>query len=220
MADQSKFTPIDHKSVLAGLLQGGRSRGARQLAGMVRNISNTFEAANPEHRSAGMDWYERAHEHAQKLSDKYGVNVQTASGVVSAMSPQKRWDTNKRLADQFLATGKAGHTGAQNRLATRIVEGEDPSQVLGRVKTGNFYRNIVDPKDASAVTIDRHAHDIAVGQRYGEENRGLGAVGRYGLFADAYHSATQHINRGRDSGLVLPHQVQAVTWTHWRGGSE
>jgi hypothetical protein len=76
-------------------------------------------------------------------------------------------------------------------------------------KTGHFYRCILDPMDADAVCIDRHAHDIAVGEEYGARDRGLGAKGRYALIAHCYREAALRLGE-------LPSVLQAVTWVVWR----
>ncbi|MBD9734483.1 hypothetical protein IGX29_22265 [Streptomyces sp. H28] len=64
---------------------------------------------------------------------------------------------------------------------------------------------MADPEDPDAVVIDRHAHDIAVQEIYGQRDRGLGAVGRYNMLADCYRAAAREIGE-------IPSKVQAVTW--------
>ncbi|QZZ32504.1 hypothetical protein A7X85_03920 [Streptomyces sp. ST1015] len=53
--------------------------------------------------------------------------------------------------------------------------------------------------------IDRHAHDVAVGELYGRRDRGLGAVRRYAMLAHCYREAALRLGE-------LPSTVQAVTW--------
>jgi hypothetical protein len=76
------------------------------------------------------------------------------------------------------------------------------------LKTGNFYRSIMDPSDPEAVTIDRHAHDIALGRPYGDADRGLGAKGRYAVLSLAYRNAAAKLG-------ILPSELQATTWVVW-----
>jgi hypothetical protein len=81
-----------------------------------------------------------------------------------------------------------------------------PLEVLGNgEKTRNFFECIVNPKHETAVCIDRHAHDIAVGEIYGNDDRGLSAKARYALLADAYREAARRLGTN-------PATVQAVTW--------
>ncbi|MGW8634988.1 DUF7178 family protein [Streptomyces sp. NPDC055793] len=61
------------------------------------------------------------------------------------------------------------------------------------------------PSTRTPVVIDRHAHDIAVREVYGQRDRGLGAVGQYNALADCYRDAAQKIGE-------VPSKVQAVTW--------
>ncbi|PRH79427.1 hypothetical protein C6N75_09895 [Streptomyces solincola] len=53
--------------------------------------------------------------------------------------------------------------------------------------------------------MDRHAHDIAVGETYGSRDRGLSAKTRYAVVAHAYREAAMRLGE-------LPSTVQAVTW--------
>lgn len=72
-------------------------------------------------------------------------------------------------------------------------------------KTGQFYRCIADPTDPSAVVVDRHAHDVAVGEIYGNAERGLSSKGRYQTLANVYLTLAEL--RG-----VIPSTLQAITW--------
>jgi hypothetical protein len=77
------------------------------------------------------------------------------------------------------------------------------------LKTHNFMENIDDPTNPHFVTIDTHAHNAAVASRTPSAGTGLGSLGRYGLFAQAYHGAAQHLG-------TLPQQAQARVWTTWK----
>ncbi|QNP76166.1 hypothetical protein IAG44_39995 [Streptomyces roseirectus] len=68
-----------------------------------------------------------------------------------------------------------------------------------------FFRCIADPCDPDAVVIDRHAHDVAVGEIYGTRERGLGNARRYALLAHCYREAALRLGE-------LPSTVQSVTW--------
>ncbi|MET8983264.1 hypothetical protein ABZX85_47640 [Streptomyces sp. NPDC004539] len=55
------------------------------------------------------------------------------------------------------------------------------------------------------MVIDRHAHDLAVGELHGSRDRGLGSARRYALLAHCYREAALRLGE-------LPSTVQAVTW--------
>jgi hypothetical protein len=134
-------------------------------------------------------------------------NTRAGAGVIAALSPQKAWEHNVKLAQEAFANGEArGHVRNACAKAERIMLGEDPLQVLpAELKTWNFFRCISDPEDPEAVVIDRHAHDIAVGEVYGGTDRGLDNKRRYATLSHAYREAARRLNE-------IPSVVQAVTW--------
>lgn len=176
--------------------------------GYVRNIVETFRAANKDQEARGRHWYRTAHEVADMMTDG---DVRTGAGLLAALSPQTAWPLNVELARNAYDTKQpSGHLGDALAKAAKILAGADPSEVLPMDrKTGHFYRCILDPTDADAVCIDRHAHDIAVGEEYGSRDRGLGAKNRYALIAHCYREAAQRLGE-------LPSVVQSVTWVVWR----
>jgi hypothetical protein len=177
----------------------------------VANIVAAFEAVIDDHQrrgggttlERGRAWYQTAHELALMMSPD---DVRTGAGVIAALSTQKRWSENVKLAQNAFRGVLGGHVGNALRKAAQILDGIDPSDVLPMdMKTGMFYRCIVDPDDPDAVVIDRHAHDIAVGVTYGSADRGLSSAKRYALLAHCYREAAHRLG-------VLPSTVQAVTW--------
>ncbi|MFD8117075.1 DUF7178 family protein [Streptomyces microflavus] len=170
----------------------------------VVNIITEWNNATPDQVQRGRSWYLTAHQLADMISEGH---VQAGAGVIAALSANKSWPENEKLARRAFDVGEAsGHVGDALAKAAKIMAGMDPAEVLPMsAKTGNFYRCILDPEDAEAVCIDRHAHDIAVGETYGNRDRGLSAKSRYALVAHAYREAAMRLGE-------LPSTVQAVTW--------
>lgn len=170
----------------------------------VKNIMNTWERATPDQLQRGMNWYRTAHDLADLMSEG---NVTAGAGVIAALSAQKSWALNTRMAKRAFTTGElSGHTTDALTKAAKIMAGVDPAEVLPMtLKTGNFYRTILDPEDPDAVVIDRHAHDVAIAKRYGQQPRGLHNKNRYATLAHAYREAARRLGE-------LPSTVQAVTW--------
>lgn len=169
----------------------------------VSRILAAYASATDDQRTRGADWYPAAHLIAgERLSPRIGA------GILAAYSPLTSWEINVRLARHSWATGEAtGHTGDAVGKVARILSGQDPTDVLPMAsKTGQFFLCIADPADPDAVVIDRHAHDIVAGRRFGNADRGLSSVKRYASIADAYRQA------GKSLGIV-PSVLQAVTWT-------
>jgi hypothetical protein len=169
----------------------------------VLNILAAWKAATPAQKSRGRFWYRTAHDLAEMISDGQPVK---GAGVIAALSANKRWADNVRLAQRALTGDLGGHVGDALRKAAAIMAGADPALVLPMgAKTGHFYRCILNPADADAVVIDRHAHDIAVGEVHGCADRGLSTPRRYAILAHAYREAAARLGE-------IPSVVQAVTW--------
>lgn len=178
----------------------------KQLHRYVLNILRTYRNANADQRERGRNWYRSAHEVAIAIAG----DAAKGAGVLAAMSARTEWSDNVRRAARAFETGTpTGHTQSVLDKASRIMDGEDPATVLPmELKTGHFYRCILDPDTQDAVVIDRHAHDVAVGERWGDRvDRGLSSKKRYALLAHVY----------REAGRILlrqPATVQAVTWIY------
>lgn len=171
----------------------------------VQNIVAIWNRATPAQTAKGRAWYPVAHDLAIMFGDG---NVKVGAGIIAALSVQKSWSENIRLATDASNGNVHGNVGNALRKVEAILSGIAPEDVLPmQAKTGNFYRNIVDPTDASAVTVDRHAHDIAVGTVYGSKDRGPSNPTRYATIRDAYVTASKRLGE-------CPSVVQAVTWTY------
>jgi hypothetical protein len=174
-----------------------------QFETYVSNIVLRYGQATVEQRIAGERWYTTANQLAYMIS---GGETVKGAGVIAALSANKSWTENVKLSQRAFGSGKpSGHTRVQLVKAERIMAGESPESVLGGHKTLNFFACMVDPQHATAVCIDRHAHDVAVGETYGNQERGLSNANRYETLARAYREAARRLN-------VVPSVVQAVTW--------
>ena len=174
-----------------------------ELARYIKNIKAAWDAATPGQLARGRAWYPVAHDLAGLIA---GGAIRTGAGILAALAAQTSWDRPVPLARQCAAGDVRGHMPDALAKVTAILAGADPASVLPMdVKTGSFYRCILDPDDPDAVVIDRHAHDIAVGEIYGNRNRGLTNRHRYATLARAYRHAAQELGE-------LPQVVQAVTW--------
>ncbi len=174
----------------------------------VNNILAVWRSATDTQMADGRSWYRNAHRMARDLADG---DVVKGAGLLAALSPQTDWWTNVELACDAFEDGFASrHFRDACTKARKILRGADPATVLPmQRKTGHFYRCILDPSDADAICVDRHAHDLMVDRRFGNGNRGLDAHGRYALVAHCYREAAQRLGE-------LPQTVQAVTWVVWK----
>jgi hypothetical protein len=188
---------------------------ARQFNAVVRNYINVHEALDrvaPKLRKDSESWYERAHEQAARIGKLAGGDVHTGSGIIAALSPMNNWGQNLKDAEQLARTGSSGNFPPQVAKARRILEGENPLDVLKGLKERPFHINISNPEDPSITTVDRHANDQGLGREMGKLERGLGAAGRVSVFNNAMITASHSL------GIPVPSRFQAGLWGPWSEG--
>ncbi len=158
-------------------------------------------------------WYQEANTYAKYLADQFNMHgdndVSRVCGIISALSPLKSWDENKRIAYQFLQSGNGKHTKVFKGKAKDILESDGKLETIADILNGNkitsFYLNILEPDNDIPVTIDRHALSIAM-------DRSLSAqmtFNQYMFFANCYRIASK--KRG-----IIPSLMQSTTWVKWR----
>jgi hypothetical protein len=188
-----------------------KERFIRNESGQAtKRLIKLFDNATEQELLYGLSWYDEAHAWCWGLSMLHALPTHAVAGITAALSPQRRWATNKKVVEQFLHDGNGRHTRLASRRAWRIRNGEDPDDVLGGPKVQAFYSNLAFPATSQAVCIDRHAFDAAAGQVTNDQIRKqLDLVGEYERISDMYRSAGQRLH-------MQPHVVQAVVWTTWR----
>jgi hypothetical protein len=186
----------------------------------VANILAVYNMATADDLREGLAWYQTAHNWCRVTAKGRPHLIKRNAGIVAALSPMNGWGNNKRKAAELIslrgrvitAKGKPNGIGlgANVAKACLIYKGADPLDVLGGDKVRAFYQTILDPQGDIDPVIDRHAFDIAVGERTNEKRRGiLSRKGVYADFARAYREAAKIAGIGSA-------QMQAVTWIAWR----
>lgn len=176
------------------------------------NILRVVEQASFAEISEGLAWYKDAQSLARSLDKR---NHARAAGVIAVLSPMMTWERNKMLARKAFAEGRAsGAFGKNVAKANAILGGAEPLSVISGKKVTNFYRAIMGER--TAVCIDRHAFDIALGRVTNDASRAqLSRKGVYENFAAAYSRAAQTLSE-RWGIEVTAFQVQAIAWVVWR----
>ena len=209
----------------------------RLVRGSFQNILDCFERASSSTVVEGASWYPLAngwaeavgkrvqHHHPIRLDSKY-ERIVIGAGIISALSPQTDWDTNKKMAMQFAESFEkpgfctdANHAKALAIVSlpvlpfgmyTEILE-EQVAKILNGNKTKAFFYNIINPDGKNNLpTIDRHAISIYLGRRctYKELVRGLDGTANKTI-SNAYIKASKILE-------CPPQMLQAVTWVQWR----
>lgn len=195
-----------------------------------KNIVTTYDRSTASEKAQGMRWYADAHDVAGDIA--HGDSVK-GGAMLATYSPQTSWPVNMYNASRALAENRAlgpGDgmiTGAMQRTAQKVLDGQDIDHALKAPKTNAFAHLIANGGDApdekyGHVVIDRHAMSVAVGKRLTKVDLGNAPIGDdryYELVADEYRKAAAEVNaRGGDQ--VSPHQMQAITWLHQQAANQ
>ena len=176
----------------------------------TESILAVYADSTPAQRAAGVAWYAEANRVARTLSERYGVTVEQAAGVIAAVSPLNSWGANVNLATRIIAAGGMlnGYLGVGLRKANAILMGLDPVDVLRSQKVAAFYQGIISNGQTDAVCVDRHSYSVAVGER--TVNVPSITPARYVALQSAYVRAAATVPG------VSPAELQAITWLAWR----
>lgn len=172
----------------------------------VLNILSTYLRATDDETRQGMTWYDNQHALALELCPD---DVWKGAGIIAAFSPNTHWNHNLILAKRFVAsdgTMTSGTIGRHIGWARDIYAGAHPLDVFKGDKTRAFASAIADPAGSTIATIDRHAHDIAMGVVMPKRN-----IGKR-LFADMANAYSEVATM---AGISVA-QMQAITWVAWR----
>ncbi len=180
---------------------------------LTKSVNNILKIYRQHTTVKTTNWYWEANKYAQYLADKYEVSLSVACGVIASLSPLKRWDENKRIAESFLRNGRGEHTKLFLDKARQIKESDGDVETIAVILSGNkiisFFINILEPDQQNFVTIDRHALSIVLGRSVADgEYRGM-TLKQYEFFVSAYHIA------GKKAG-ISPVVMQSITWETWR----
>lgn len=187
----------------------------------VRNILKVYRRATTDDIANGLEWYDRAKRMADVIAKKTSLPVNTVIGVMAALSPNNRWERNVKDTETMCVAWIQGDdmsdfkVSCYNKMKEKgwsilsdgLVTDTDILTRLNGQKIRSFYSNI---RGLNEVTIDGHALNIARGYREGlttdKTNMGKRV---YMELQEAYVRAAKRVN-------VMPHELQAITWTTWK----
>lgn len=139
------------------------------------NLRLWFNAANPEELRAGLSWYKEAQEFTNNLANEYNLDPYRVAGVVSALSPNNKWERNKIDAETVVKAHIAGigpdsvkvcTYNANKKKAFEILEG-DTEITAKSPKTHAFAMN-VGLNSPEHITVDKwHLRACVVGPNDG-----------------------------------------------------
>jgi hypothetical protein len=202
-----------------------KQRFLKQTLNIRTSVKRIIEVYDQSTEDDRITWYSDALDFALYLCKNYRTapNYFIVAGVISALSPQKSWDENKRLAENFFKNPNRnpGHTRVFYNKALAIMKlvGGDLldrndviisiCDILNGPKIRSFFLNIAVPEYKEIVTIDRHAISIVIGRPTTESDKINLTANQYKFFQDCYILAAKKAG-------VDPSYMQSVTWCAWR----
>jgi hypothetical protein len=186
-----------------------------------KHIQALLDLATAGEQSEGLTWYQRANLAATRLADQYEIAIDTAAGVIAALSPRNKWDRNLIDAENLIATFVAAGAdaceevkvctfGANKKKAVQILiwaaQGDIIKEFLSGPKLIEFYSCIIGEDD---VCIDGHAYSIWFGDRVTlAKVPSIGKKLREEIKKDYLAVAKKNNLKG--------YEVQAITWVAHR----
>ena len=193
----------------------------------ISNILAIYNLSSAAEIRAGLDWYAVAHNEALSISECHNVPLTTVIGVISALSPNNKWQRNLDNADALIAAYLDGETvesvkvstyhtmkaKAWSILADQLDETDDILTRLNGQKIKSFYECILGV--AHGICIDGHALNIWRNERHGltSDKTNIGKRLYAEIQADYLEAGASVTYQGRK---LTAYEMQAVTWTVWR----
>jgi len=187
----------------------------------TKNIIAIYKLANPSEIKHGLTWYVNATKDCKEIAIKYDLPIHIVIGVVSALSPNNKWERNIVNADdlckafidgQDMDSIKVSTYHKMKQKAWSILEQmpsyDETITILNGKKIVSFFKNI--SGDESDITIDGHARNIYYNDRQGltTPNTNIRKL-EYLDIQKAYLRASKKLG-------IKAYELQAITWVVWR----
>ena len=182
-----------------------------------------YMQATPVDRQEGTVWYNNAHDICKEISNFYMIPLSQVVGVVSALSPNNKWDRNIIDAENLIRAylfeieyPKVCTFGTQRDKAIMMLENNyDNPKNIARVLHGNktiaFYKGLATGGKCDEITVDGHAYNIWNGY-YTPLNKVPNISDKlYAEVSLAYKESANIINSNQEK-QYSPNNIQAITW--------
>lgn len=115
-----------------------------------RNLRKWYRCATQDQKLAGLRWYEDAQDHSKLIADTFDIDRYVSAQVISALSPNNKWNRNKIDAFNVVRCWKDGDDFESVKVCTYSTNKQKAFDILnGKVsiektapKTHSFGMNI------------------------------------------------------------------------------
>ena len=187
-----------------------------------KNFQALYLAASASEIEYGLNWYKNANTIVRRIAKSLKLSVSIVSGVMSALSPNNKWERNildcEALCKAFvlgldIEAVKVCTFNVNKIKAWGILNGDNVESVIVTNKTLNFHLNIMYPTK-NFVCIDTHMLNVAI---HGFKRVALQAKTKAPTANDeAYYGLADAIVELAFEYGIVPCQMQAIIWAVYR----
>jgi len=192
------------------------------------SILAMYFQSNTLDRQSGRDWYTNANQICVDLGIKYNVSIDIVAGVIAALSPNNKWQSNILDAEIMIRAWAADVDYNDVKVATYTINKYKAATILDcelnrdqivKVLRGNkviaFFLCIASNGISDTPCIDGHAYNVWNGTVSNLKEVPKLSDKTFRTIQDAY----------RDAAIVITNvtgcyhsaaQVQAITWVAYR----
>ena len=187
----------------------------------TKNIIAIYKLAKPSEIKHGLTWYVNANSDCKEIAEKLELPLHIVIGVVSALSPNNKWERNIINANdlctafingQDMDSVKVSTYHKMKQKAWSILQSmpnyEETIGILNGKKIVSFFRNI--SGDETDITIDGHARNI-----YYNDKQGL-TTPNTNIKKNEYKDIQKAYLRASKKLGIKAYELQAITWVAWR----
>ena len=187
----------------------------------TKNIIAIYKLANPSEIKHGLTWYVNANTDCMRIANTLELPLHIVIGVVSALSPNNKWERNIVNAEdlckafingQDMDSIKVSTYHKMKQKAWHILETmpsyDETIDILNGKKIVSFFRNI--SGDETDITIDGHARNI-----YYNDKQGL-TTPNTNIKKNEYKDIQKAYARASKKLGIKAYELQAITWVAWR----
>ena len=187
----------------------------------TKNIIAIYKLANPSEIKHGLTWYVNANTDCMRIANTLELPLHIVIGVVSALSPNNKWERNIVNAEdlckaflngQDMDSIKVSTYHKMKQKAWHILETmpsyDETITILNGKKIVSFFRNI--SGDETDITIDGHARNI-----YYNDKQGL-TTPNTNIKKNEYKDIQKAYARASKKLGIKAYELQAITWVAWR----
>jgi hypothetical protein len=187
----------------------------------TKNIIAIYKLAKPSEIKHGLTWYVNANSDCREIAEKLELPLHIVIGVVSALSPNNKWERNIINAEDLCTAFINGQDMDSIKVSTyhkmkekawSILQSmpsyDETIDILNGKKIVSFFRNI--SGDETDITIDGHARNI-----YYNDKQGL-TTPNTNIKKNEYKDIQKAYARASKKLGIKAYELQAITWVAWR----